>query len=135
MALELTVDQVRVLSADGSSVSLSAGQRLTFGRGRGADIFIPGGRDLSRSAGEIVALPTGAWVENLSRTHALYVRGDDYHIRLPPSGKDGPAGGWLISRGAASVGSMAMIRRNLTLRVSVYGSDDGAIRVCWPCAT
>jgi hypothetical protein len=134
MASQPVADQVQVLSADGTSVSLQAGRRLTFGRGRGADIVIPGGRDLSRSAGEIVALPTGAWVENLSRTHALYVRGDDYHIRLPPSGRDGPAGGWLISRGAALVGSMAMIRKNLALCVSVSGNDDGAIRACWPCA-
>lgn len=110
---------VHVTSPNGVRVTLPTGRRLTFGRGYGADLFVPSGRDLSRRAGEIIALPAGAWVGNLSHTHALYVGGDDYHIRLPPSGADGPPGGWLVSRGTAMVGSMAMIRKGLALRVTV----------------
>jgi len=112
---------VHVVAPDGARVTLPAGRRLTFGRGHEADLFVPGGRDLSRWAGEIVALAAGAWVGNLSRTHALYVEGEDYHVRLPPSGEDGPAGGWLVSRGSALVGSMAMIRKELALRVTAAG--------------
>src|SRR5579859_2287825 len=112
---------VHVVAPDGARVTLPTGRRLTFGRGHEADLFVPGGRDLSRWAGEIVALATGAWVGNLSHTHALYVEGEDYHVRLPPSGEDGPAGGWLVSRGSALVGSMAMIRKELALRVTAAG--------------
>lgn len=119
-----TTDKVVVRAPDGSTVSLPVDGRLTFGRGQDADLFVPAGRDLSRNAGQIVALAAGAWVENLSRTHALYVRGDDYHVRLPSCGDNGPPGGWLISRGVALVGSMAMIRQDLALRVIVRADAD-----------
>lgn len=109
---------VHVLSPDGAEVALPAGHRLTFGRGHEADLFVPSGRDLSRQAGEIIALAGGAWVGNLSHTHGLYVRGEDYYVRLPPSGESGPSGGWLVSRGTAVVGSMAMIRKDLALRAA-----------------
>jgi hypothetical protein len=118
---------VQVLSPDGAQVTLQTGRRLTFGRGNKADLFVPSGRDLSRRAGEIVALSAGGWVGNLSHTHALYVAGEDYHARLPPSGEHGPPGGWLVSRGTAVVGSMAMIRKGLALRVTVAGDPGGGL--------
>lgn len=117
---------VRVLSPDGTHIRLPVGQRLIFGRGSEADLPVATGRNLSRRAGEVVSLPAGAWIENLSRTHALYVRGDEYHIRLPPADIDGPPGGWLIARGTALVGSMAMLREGMALQVTAsacgYGS-------------
>jgi hypothetical protein len=115
---------VHVRSPDGTAISLLlTGGRLTFGRGQGADLVVPGGRGLSRRAGEITALAGGAWVVNIGHTHALYVEGDDYHVRLPPAGSDGPIGGWLLARGTASVGSMAMTRQGIALRLSVTGDE------------
>jgi hypothetical protein len=121
-ALTLRAASVRLLHPDGTCLFLRPGQRLTFGRGHEADLVIAGGRDLSRCAGAITALTAGGWIENLSRAHALYVRGDSYHIRLPASGAEGPPGGWLVSHDTAVVGSMAMIRTGRALRVSVAAS-------------
>ncbi|HEY4849679.1 MAG TPA: hypothetical protein VII22_02735 [Streptosporangiaceae bacterium] len=110
---------VWVWSSDQLALPLAAGRRLTFGRGQGVDLFVPGGLDLSRRAGEIVALGVGAWIANISRTHSLYVEGRDYHVRLPPSGNDGPLGGWLVARGTAVVGSRVMMRQGAALRLDV----------------
>jgi hypothetical protein len=64
----------------------------------------------------------GAWITNISRTHALYVAGDGYRIRLPRvEGEGDPAGGWLVHAGTAMVGSRAMLDDGLQLAVTVPG--------------
>jgi hypothetical protein len=67
-------------------------------------------------------LPAGAWIANISHTHALYVEGDGYRIRLPRLEADGePAGGWFVRRGSALVGSRAMLDDGQPLTVFVPG--------------
>ena len=83
---------------------------------------ISAGRGLSRRAGVIAATSEGAWIANISRTHALYVAGDGYRIRLPRVEGDGdPAGGWLVHTGTATVGSRAMLDDGLQIAVTVPG--------------
>jgi hypothetical protein len=66
--------------------------------------------------------PEGAWITNISRTHALYVAGDGYRIRLPRvEGEGDPAGGWLVHAGTAMVGSRAMLDDGLQIAVTVPG--------------
>jgi hypothetical protein len=68
----------------------------------------------------IKTTPEGAWIANISKTHALYVAGDGYRIRLPRLEGDGdPAGGWLVHAGTAMVGSRAMMDDGLQLVVTV----------------
>lgn len=112
---------VRICSADGAIVEVPTGERLRFGRGQEVDLPVPGGQVLSRQAGEITALADGAWVTNISHSHALYVEGEDYHIRLPPVGAAGPTGGWLVSSGTVAVGSMTMLRQGMALHLTVSG--------------
>jgi hypothetical protein len=70
----------------------------------------------------IAATAEGAWIANISRTHALYVAGDGYRIRLPRVESDAePAGGWLVHSGTATVGSRAMLDDGLQLAVTVPG--------------
>lgn len=111
------VVEVQVMSPDGARIPVPPQTRLTFGRGKEADIVIPGGRELSRRAGEIAADGRGAMVMNLSMSHALFVDGDGYHLRLPIADDDGPSGGWLVARGTALVGSMAMMRQGMAVQI------------------
>ncbi len=93
-----------------------------FGRGPEVDLAISAGRGLSRRAGVIKTTPEGAWIANISKTHALYVTGDGYRIRLPRLEGDGdPAGGWLVHAGTAMVGSRAMMDDGLQLVITVPG--------------
>jgi hypothetical protein len=70
----------------------------------------------------IAATPDGAWIANISKTHALYVAGDGYRIRLPRVEGDGdPAGGWLVHAGTAMVGSRSMLDDGLQIAVTVPG--------------
>jgi len=86
------------------------------------DLAISAGSGLSRRAGVIAATPQGAWIANVSRTHALYVAGDGYRIRLPRAEGEGePAGGWLVHAGTATIGSRAMLDDGLQLTVTVPG--------------
>jgi hypothetical protein len=86
------------------------------------DLAITAGRGLSRRAGVIAATPDGAWIANISKTHALYVAGDGYRIRLPRVESDGdPAGGWLVHTGTAMVGSRSMHDDGLEIAVTVAG--------------
>src|SRR5207253_10568873 len=73
----------RVGTPSGLVVGIPEGSRLVFGRGPDADLTIAAGRGLSRRAGVISAMAAGAWIANISRTHALYAEGDGYRIRLP----------------------------------------------------
>jgi hypothetical protein len=86
------------------------------------DLAISAGKGLSRRAGVIAATPDGAWIANISKTHALYVAGDGYRIRLPRVEGDGdPAGGWLVHAGTAMVGSRSMLDDGLQIAVTVPG--------------
>ena len=109
-------------TASGQVIRLTEGSQLVFGRGPEVDLAISAGRGLSRRAGLISATPEGAWIANISRTHALYVAGDGFRIRLPKVEGDGdPAGGWLINVGTAMVGSRAMLDDGLQIAVTVPG--------------
>jgi hypothetical protein len=117
-----------VTTPSGQVIGIPDGTRLVFGRGPDADLVIPVGRGLSRRAGVISAVAGGAWVANLSYTHALYAEGDGYQIRLPrmddlqgrdvPDG-DEPSGGWFVRQGTALVGSRAMLDEGKPLRLVV----------------
>ena len=104
----------------GDVVGIPAGGRLVFGRGPGVDLLVPVGRGLSRRAGLVVAEFGGAWVANISRTHALYAEGDGYRIRLPRMEDDAePTGGWFIRSGTTLVGSRAMLDEGQSLAVTI----------------
>src|SRR6202046_3762625 len=92
--------------ASGQKMMIAEGNQLVFGRGPGVDLAVAAGRGLSRRAGIVTAMAAGAWITNISRTHALYVEGEDYRIRLPRLEDSGePAGGWLLHTGTAPVRS------------------------------
>jgi hypothetical protein len=118
----------RVCTASGQEMRITEGKQLIFGRGPEVDLAVAAGRGLSRRAGIVTAMSAGAWIINISRTHALYVEGEGYRIRLPRL-EDGsePAGGWLLHSGTARVGSRAMLDEGLPLEVTVTGlrAEDG----------
>ncbi|MFC6084865.1 FHA domain-containing protein [Sphaerisporangium aureirubrum] len=125
MGLESSVSATtRVTGPSGRTVEVAEGMRLVFGRGADADLMLPGDRGLSRRAGVVTALRDGAWVANMSCTHALYVESDGHRIRLPRL-KDGeePSGGWFMRRGTALVGSGAMLDDGQPLRVVVTARE------------
>jgi len=110
----------QVSTATGDTVLIAEGNQIIFGRGPEVDLAVSAGRGLSRRAGIVTAMAAGAWIVNISRTHALYVEGEGYRIRLPRLEDDGePAGGWLLHTGTALVGSRAMLDDDLPLAVSV----------------
>src|SRR6202167_5129648 len=96
-----------VRTALGQEVRIAEGSQLVFGRGPEVDLAVVAGRGLSRRAGIVAAMSAGAWITNISRTHALYVEGEGYRIRLPrlEDGGDEPPCGWLLHSGTALVGS------------------------------
>jgi hypothetical protein len=105
---------------------ISEGSQLVFGRGPEVDLAVAAGRGLSRRAGIVTAMAAGAWIINISRTHALYVEGEGYRIRLPRLEDDGePPGGWLLAAGTARVGSRTMLDEGLPLKVTVTGPRAG----------
>src|SRR5260370_26486080 len=111
-----------VCSGAGWEMRIAEGSQLIFGRGPEVDLAVAAGRGLSGRAGIVTAMPAGAWITNISRTHALYVEGEGYRIRLPRLEEGGePAGGWLLHSGTARVGSRAMLDEGLPLQVSVTG--------------
>jgi hypothetical protein len=115
----------RVTTPSGLVVGIPEGGRLVFGRGPDADLTIAAGRGLSRRAGVISAMAAGAWIANISRTHALYTEGDGYRIRLPRmEERDEPSGGWFVRAGTVLVGSRAMLDEGRPLAVIVSGGDD-----------
>ena len=72
-------------------------------------------------------MAAGAWIANISRTHALYVEGDGYQVRLPRMEDDGePANGWFVRTGTALVGSRAMLDEGQSLVVTVTLSREEA---------
>jgi hypothetical protein len=101
---------------------VAEGTRLVFGRGPGVDLIVAAGRGLSRRAGLVTVMPAGVWIANISRTHALYVEGEGYQVRLPRMEHDGePANGWFVHAGTALVGSRAMLDEGQSLMVTVTG--------------
>src|SRR5260370_6856931 len=99
-----------VCSGAGWEMRIAEGSQLICGRGREVDLAVAAGRGLSRRAGIVTAMPAGAWITNISRTHALYAEGEGYRIRLPRLEDGGePAGGWLLHSGTVLVGSRAML--------------------------
>jgi hypothetical protein len=111
-----------VCTASGQEVRITEGNQLVFGRGPEVDLPIEAGRGLSRRAGIVTALAAGAWIANISHTHALYVEGEGYRIRLPRLEDDAePTGGWLLHAGTALVGSRAMLDDGQPLSVTVTG--------------
>jgi hypothetical protein len=114
-----------ISTASGQKVLVAEGTRLVFGRGPGVDLIVAAGRGLSRRAGLVTAMAAGAWIANISRTHALYVEGDGYQVRLPRMEHDGePANGWFVHAGTALVGSRAMLDEGQSLIVMVTGQYD-----------
>jgi hypothetical protein len=115
-----------VTTPTGDVVGIPSGCRLVFGRGPDADLLIPAGRGLSRRAGLIAAVSGGAWVANLSRTHALYTESDGNRTRLPRM-EEGvePSGGWFVRAGITLVGSRAMLDDGQFLRVVVASASGG----------
>jgi hypothetical protein len=112
-----------VSTASGQKRLVAEGCRLVFGRGPEVDLIIAAGRGLSRRAGLVTAMAAGAWIANISRTHALYVEGDGYQVRLPRMEDDGePANGWFVHAGRAMVGSRAMLDDGQSLVVTVTGA-------------
>ena len=94
-----------ISTASGQKMLVAEGTRLVFGRGPGVDLIVAAGRGLSRRAGLVTAMPAGVWIANISRTHALYVEGEGYQVRLPRMERDGePANGWFVHAGTALVG-------------------------------
>ncbi len=110
----------QVSTATGHTMLIPEGNQIVFGRGPEVDLAIAAGRGLSRRAGIVTAMAAGAWIVNISHTHALYVEGEGYRIRLPRLEDDGkPAGGWLLHSGTALVGSRAMLDDDQPLEVTV----------------
>jgi hypothetical protein len=110
----------QVSTVSGQKRLLAEGSRLIFGRGPDVDLIVAAGRGLSRRAGVVTVLTTGAWIANISRTHALYVEGDGYQVRLPRMEEDGePANGWFVRTGTAMVGSRTMLDEGQSLVVTV----------------
>jgi hypothetical protein len=130
MPLESAPATAHVTTASGAVVAIPEGTRLVFGRGPDADLVIAAGRGLSRRAGAISAVGGGAWIANLSHTHALYAEGDGYRIRLPRTDEAGePSEGWFLRQGTVLVGSRSMLDEGQPLRLIVASrtaGDDGA---------
>ena len=115
-------------TASGQKRLLAEGSRLVFGRGPDVDLIVAAGRGLSRRAGMVTVLAAGAWIANISRTHALYVEGEGYQVRLPRMEDDGePADGWFVRTGTAMVGSRAMLDEGQALVVEVTLTFEKAV--------
>ena len=119
-----------VSTASGQKMLVAEGTRLMFGRGPGVDLIIAAGRGLSRRAGLVTAMAAGVWIANISRTHALYVEGEGYQVRLPRMEHDGePANGWFVHAGTALVGSRAMLDEGQSLVVTAIAEGRKCARV------
>jgi hypothetical protein len=130
MAADSTMPVTRVSTPTGRVIGIPQGKRLVFGRGPDADLTIAAGRGLSRRAGLIATVNGGAWVANISHTHALYAVSDGARIRLPRMEEPGePGGGWFVRTGAVLVGSRAMLDEGRSLKVAVVGPRASPVAV------
>ena len=133
MALDSTLATAYVTTPSGAVTAIPVGGRLIFGRGPDADLVIAAGRGLSRQAGTISAVDGGAWIANISHTHALYAEGDGYRIRLPRMDESGePAQGWFLRQGSVLVGSRAMLDEGQPLRLVVTPATSETASVAGP---
>jgi hypothetical protein len=127
LALDSAPASAHVTSPAGIVLAIPEGSQLVFGRGPDADLVISAGRGLSRRAGLISAVAGGAWVANISHTHALYAEGDGYRIRLPrvdeASETGEPSKGWFLRAGTALIGSRTMLDEGQPLRLVVAASN------------
>ena len=113
-----------VHTPSGAVIELAAAAHLVFGRGPDVDVRIDAGRGLSRRAGVISVVPGGAWVANISRTHALYTVSDGSRTRLPRLVEsDGPSVGWFVRAGAVLVGSRSMLDDGQALELVVTNPE------------
>jgi len=126
MSLDSAAARANIISPTGAVIPIPEGGRIVFGRGPDADLAISAGRGLSRRAGVIAAVAGGAWVANISHTHALYAEGDGYRVRLPrideagePAAAGEPSKGWFLREGTALVGSRTMLDEGQPLRLIV----------------
>jgi hypothetical protein len=120
MALDSTPATAHVTTPSGRVIAIPGGTSLVFGRGPDADLLIPAGRGLSRRAGAVSAMAGGAWIANLSHTHALYAEGHGYRIRLPRVDEPGePTAGWFVRQGTTLIGSRVMLDEGQPLRLVV----------------
>jgi hypothetical protein len=127
MALDSTPATAHVTTPAGRVIPIPDGTRLVFGRGPDADLLIPAGRGLSRRAGMVSAVADGAWIANLSHTHALYAEGHGYRIRLPRMDEPGePSAGWFVRQGTALIGSRVMLDEGQPLRLVVTHRPEAA---------
>jgi hypothetical protein len=127
MALDSAVVTTYVTTSSGAVTAVPLGTRVVFGRGPNADIVVAAGPGLSRRAGTITAVEGGAWIANISQTHALYADGDGFRIRLPRMDQAGePEQGWFLRHGSVLVGSRAMLDDGLALRLVVMTGGDQA---------
>jgi hypothetical protein len=125
MALDTGQVTAYVTTPAGAVRPIPDGTQVVFGRGPGTDLVIEAGRGLSRRAGAITAVSGGAWVANLSHTHALYAEGDGYRVRLPRMDEGGePSEGWFLRHGTALVGSRAMLDDGRPLRLVVTRREE-----------
>jgi hypothetical protein len=126
MASDSAAATAHVTTPSGAVVAIPPSTRLVFGRGPDADLVIPAGRGLSRRAGVISAVGGGAWIANISHTHALYAEGDGYRIRLPRMDATGePGQGWFLRQGTVLVGTRAMLDEGQPLRLVVAAAGHG----------
>jgi hypothetical protein len=124
----VTLDSARasahVTSPEGTVTPVPEGTQLVFGRGPDVDLVIPAGPGLSRRAGVISAMAGGAWVANISHTHALYAEGDGYRVRLPRLDEfSEPSKGWFLRAGTTLVGSRSMLDEGKPLRLVVVAAQ------------
>jgi hypothetical protein len=127
MALDSTRAMAHISTPAGRVIAIPDGTSLVFGRGPDADLLIPAGRGLSRRAGAVSAMACGAWIANLSLTHALYAEGHGYRIRLPRMEEPGePPAGWFVRQGTALIGSRVMLDEGQPLRLVVSRRSETA---------
>jgi hypothetical protein len=124
----VTLDSARasahVTSPEGTVTPIPQGTQVVFGRGPDADLVVRAGPGLSRRAGMISAVAGGAWIANISHTHALYAEGDGYRIRLPRMDESSePSRGWFLRAGTALGGARSMLDEGKPLRLVVAASQ------------
>ncbi|WP_218890076.1 hypothetical protein [Actinomycetospora corticicola] len=90
-----------VRAADGRTLPVT--DRLVVGRDETCALSFPTEARLSRRALAVVPTGGGAVLTCLSRTHGLVVDADGALSRLPPASDEGPAGGYVLTRGRATV--------------------------------
>lgn len=88
-------------AADGRTLEVTG--RVVVGRDETCALSFPTEARLSRRALAVIPSGGGAVLTCLSRTHGLVVVADGALSRLPPASDDGAAGGFVLTRGSATV--------------------------------